>query len=689
MDRSFLSRVFAAISLVSLAACETTTTAPTPGPAPISTASASCIDLAAPRASGAADALDLARRCESVADNDTNLRVRERGVAYYHAGRAYLDAASMSSGQPSIEPLQASVALLRASFDNLQNTDGWLNTVPETLRTVRSEAERERAIRAWTAQTQAFRLDRVLAYATALTSLSETVETARLDPRRATCTRRETCLSLAIDRMSQDRQVAQPYARLEDGTRGEQYDRFHLLLGDLHRARDGALDGQDAIDAYETVVNSPINGPLKADARERLESYAVELADTALAEDGNERGAIQLYTRALAANRQSARALSGLGNAHLRLGTDDEDAALLRQAEEYFSRALAADTEPLAQAAAFRGRAGTWEALASIGDARDITGGLDPFDRALLDYEQAASLSGEAEDLLGWASACERKRDWACAADKFNQAVAQLRADPEASPNALSDALLRQASAADAAGRNPDEVRDILLAARAETPRSAKPVLKLAGHQFKHGDETAAAATLAALTGSNATQTFVDAPTFQAEAYSLLSSVNALSNRFSTAVENADRAADLRRSDESYTRIACLARIRAGGRWTNDSDEPRCSLGTSPDELLLQAMFQMRRAQRLSVSGARAARQIARSNLDFALSTVTDEDVTDFDWPRAETLPPVGTEKILIYLKEASLACNGDYDFNLPDDGRDYRDVQNFLNTYSARLCTP
>ena len=68
------------------------------------------------------------------------------------------------------------------------------------------------------------------------------------------------------------------------------------------------------------------------------------------------------------------------------------------------------------------------------------------------------------------------------------------------------------------------------------------------------------------------------------------------------------------------------------------------------------------------------------------------DHITDYDWPLEDSLPPVKTRAILLYLKEATLACGGNYTFYLPEangiTSTDYSAARDFLDFYRSRLCT-
>lgn len=637
-----------------LAACESA-----PVQAQVQTASAGCTEWLAPSGTAA----DIARRCRDRAD-DSDILGREAGLSYYHAATAY-DVLGDSA---------AAADMIERSFNELATSDRWLTTPPDGL----SEAGQ----RDWLSQRRQFQLERLMLAASAYRGLADAYTQSPTSSFSNRCSSRLDCLSKAVGHLADGEAIA---ARLASVSREPLYDRYHLALGELYEARNRPGDSEAAIRAYQTVASSPLAGPAPATARANLAGLTTRLADDAL-----ERGgaadivqAIRYFNLARDADPANAEAPLGLGQIYLDGGTAANDLAQLGRAETAFSDALALSTQDSQKAAAYMGRGAARSRIASL-NGTSAQG-------AIADYQAAAQLADSAEAFLVLARSCKASSDWQCADENFARGIARLQSE-NASGKALSAALLEQADVRERmAVYGPGDVRALLQQAVNAAPASGEANMELARHDMAQENWSGAEAgfkrvVLPSTTGSDL---------LKAEAYGALARLGASrpDGNLEQAIGYIEQAADLDKANPDYPRELCLARIYRGGSSVTASRNARtCDLGASSGSLLLQAMFDMRRAQYAGASTAAQIRRTARDHINRALDITGPDHITDYDWPLEDSLPPVKTRAILLYLKEATLACGGNYTFYLPEangiTSADYSAARDFLDFYRSRLCT-
>ena len=648
----------AGVAALALAACESAP-AQTPG---VSSPQTGCTEFGAPTGASAA----VASQCSDRAD-DSDILGREAALAYFHAAAAYNDMGRHADA----------ARMLGRSYDELSTNDGWLTTLPSGL-SEKAEAD-------WVAQRRGFRLGRMIEFAEAYQGLAAGFGTAGATSSSPLCTSRSDCLTKAINRLSEGQTLAAQLAGSATSPRSAVHDRYFLLLGELHEARNTAADIEAAISAYQKVASSPLGGSAASAARANLSAMTTRLGQDAsrrlTASDTAQ--AIRYFTIASEADAANSDAVLGLAQLYMRLGMESNDVAQLQKAEAAYTDVLSTASSDARKAAAYSGRGAVRDELANLlGTSRE---------GAIEDYEAASRLANSADAFIVLASACKDREDWACADANYTKGVAALKTDSASGP-ALSEALIAQASVRSQMPQYaPGDVRSLLQQAVNAAPASAGAVMALARHDMENGNWAQAETGFKRLVGMNTAGTGAD----KAEAYSQLSGLAASrpGGSLSQAISHADEAVKLDSANTAYRREACLARILAGATNVTKSENASAyALGVGAEASLLQAMFEMRKAQYAGTNGAAQIRRGARDNIDRALGMVEAGQTTDFDWPSASSLAPVKTKAVLLYMKEATLACGGNYSFNLPDvDGLtqdDYTAARNFLEFYKSRLCT-
>ncbi|WP_143435430.1 tetratricopeptide repeat protein [Henriciella aquimarina] len=608
----------------------------------------------------------VARQCAARAD-DSDILGRESALAYYHAASAY----------NALGDYRAAADMAERSFAELATTDSWLTTPPAGVS--------GRELASWTAPRQTFQADRILQYAEAYSGLADTFGASAATAPSGLCSSRMDCLSKAISRMTAEEGVTANLAGSTTEARSPQYDAYYLQLAKLHEARATAADTEPALTAYQKVASSPLAGPARAEARQALAGLATELGQAAMArgDSGSAGLAIRYFNIAREAQPQDPTPMIGLGNIYFAMASRAGDVDQLHTAEQAYTDALQYAATDAQKAAAYSGRGATRDALASLlGTSRE---------GAIADYQAASQFANSADAYLTLAKACDARGDWACADDNYAKGIARLRGDG-APGSVIAQALIDHAGVrANMAQYSAADVRALLQDASNTAPASADAAIALARHDMRTGNWSAAETTLRRITAGG----MENATAYRAEAWAQLSTLAASRPNpdLTEAVTYADEAVKLDSADPIYRRQACIARIyRGGSSVTNSANSAKCSLGTTPEALLLQAMFEMRKAQHVGTNSANRIRRSARDTIDSALATVQPGAMTDFDWPSETTLAPVKTRAILLYLKEASLACGGNYTFNLPEGNgltaADYAAARNFLDVYKSRLCT-
>ena len=608
----------------------------------------------------------MASQCSDRAD-DSDISGREAALAYYHATVAY-----NTQGDHA-----AAANMAQRSFSELSNNDSWLTSPPSSLS--------DRARDAWLSQRRQFQLDRLVQSAKAYKGLAESFGTAGATSSSAACTSRNDCLSRAIDRLREGESIAAGLAGGGTVARAPAYDDYYLMLAELYQARANAADIEPAIRAYQSVASSPLTSGQAASARAKLATMTTSLGQEAAkkptASDAAQ--AIRYFNIAREAEPKNVDAILGLAQVQLRLGGSSNDVAQLRNAESTFTEALALAGTDARKAAAYSGRGAARDALASLtGSSRE---------GAIEDYAAASQLANSADTFLLLASACGDRGDWSCADENYTKGIDRLKA--EGAPAArLSETLIAHANVrAEMPAYNAGSVRALLQQAVNTNPASPDAVMALARHDMKAGNWADAEAGFKRLVATSV----AGADTYKAEAYSELSKLTAArpGGDLAQAIDYADEAVKLDSADPVYRRQLCLARIyRGASSVTSSKFAGTCALGSSAESGLLQAMFEMRKAQYSSTNGAASIRRDARDHINSALDRVTSGARIDFDWPAKTSQPPVKTQAVLLYLREATLACGGNYTFNPPQtDGitsADYAAARTFLDFYKSRLCT-
>lgn len=647
--------------LLGLSACSATP-APETG---TSSAQGNCTSLAAPAGTPAS----IASRCSDRAD-DSDILGRESGLAYYHAATAY----------NTLGQYNEAARMAALSFDALDNNDPWLINAPDQL------SDREEKV--WYLPRRNFRLDRILQYGEAFQGVAESFRADGTAPGVTVCSAPMDCLSKAITRTSAGKSVAGEFSGSASAPREPEYDSYYLLLGELYSARGTAADTEPAIAAYREVAASPLATADRAKARQQLADLTIALGEAASAkEDAASSGlAIRYYNIALEAAPTSPEAHLGLGDVYLGLGLTSGSPDQLRSAEAAYTSAINNAESDAQRAAAYSGRGLARDTLA------DLLG--TTHDGALADYQAASTFANSAEAFLTLAEACSVRGDWVCADNNYTQGIALLRSEG-ASGSEIAEALIGQADVRRYIGSySAGDIRNLLQQAVQVAPGSATAIIELARHDMSQGNWASAENGFNKVARAS-TGGLNGADRYRAEANAALSTLYVVrpSPDLVQAAGYADAAVQLDGTNPVYRRNACLVRIyRGGSSVTHSSNASRCALGNHAESLLLQAMFEMRKAQHVGLNSAQQIRRKARDLIDTALTMVEPGQLTDFDWPEASSLPPVKTKAILLYLKEATLACGGNYTFNLPEtDGltaADYASARAFLDFYRARLCT-
>lgn len=597
--------------------------------------------------------------------DDSDLSGRESALAYYHAAAAYNDVSNFAEAARALD----------ASFEEVAANDSWLTTPPAG----QSEAELD----AWVKSRAGFRLGRATESAIAYQGLASRYDAGANLPPATICANRTECLSKAVTRMSAAQSALSAFAATATTPPTAEYDNYYLQLARLHAARGTPADYEPAISAYQEVMaRQPAARAELAAMTSALGSEAAERTDA-----GSATLAIRYFDIARQADTTAFEPEVGLGNVYLRLGQAAGDIAQYQAAEAAFTRALNKAATPSQEASAYVGRGSARDAIASIqGTSRDA---------ALADFQEASSRASSGDVYLVLADAYKDQGNWAKADADYTRAITALQAEG-ASGEVLSEAYMNQAHVRTKLGTSgAPAIRALYTNAIAANSASAVPLMARAQHDISTGNWSMAEADLLKIASANTRSGMTDAAAYKPEANALLADLYAsmATPNYTKAVQYADEAVRLDGTNAEYRTEACLARILLGrnGVW-GDGAEAACNLGVSPEGLLVQSMFAMRRAQYASVANANTIRRDARDNADDALDEI-DDGVTDLGFPTVGGPAPARTKAILLYLQEASLACGGNYSFNLPtDEGvsqAEYSQASAFLNAYKSRTCTP
>ena len=657
-SRTQIALFAAGVAALALASCES---APSQT-ANTGTPQTGCTAFLPP--SGAAST--VASQCIDRAD-DSDIFGREAALAYYHAATAYNQTNDHA----------AAAAALNKSFEELSTNDSWLTNLPAGLS--------ERDAKAWETQRRAFRLNRLIQSAVAYRGLANAFGTAGASASTGACNSRNDCLSRAINRLSEGETLAGPLAGSAAEPRDADYDRFYLLLGELHEARNSAADIEAAISAYQKVASSPLSGSAKTSAKASLSAMATRLGQSAAqgTSASDTAQAIRYFNIARGADAANTDAVLGLAHLYRRLGTGTSDVAQLQQAEAAYTDALSSASSDAQKASAYSGRGATRDQLATLLNTSR--------EGAIADYEAASQLANSSGTFIVLASACKDRSDWSCADSNYTKGIAALRAE-NAAPASIANALIAQAEVRAAMPSfGAADVRALLQQAANTAPGSATAVSALAQHDMENGNWAGAETGFKRLVSMDTTGSGVS----KSMAYAQLGQLAASrpGGSLDQAIKYADEAVKLDSANAKFRREACLARIlRGGSAVTAAENASACALGGTADAALIRAMFEMRKAQYAGANGAAQIRRSARDQIDLALGMAQPGQMSDFNWPATSSLPPVKTQAVLLYLKEATLACGGNYTFNLPNTDAitqaDYTAARSFLDFYKSRLCT-
>lgn len=633
--------------------------AASPGPV-TPTLSGTCTSFASPGLSAA-----IAADCINRAD-DSDLSGRQSALAYYHAAVAYNDANQFAEA----------AAALDASFEEISANDTWLTTPPAG----QSQAERD----AWIDSRAGFRLGRAVQSAIAYQALAARYEAGANLPPASICSDRMDCLSKALSRMSGAQGALSAFAATATTPPAAAYDNYYLQLARLHAARGTPADSEPAISAYQEIMAR------QPAARSELAALTSKLGSAASERDdaGSATLAIRYFDIARQADPTAFKPELGLGNVYLRLGQAGNDIVQYQTAEAAFTRALSKASTTSEEASAYVGRGSARDAIASLqGTSREA---------ALADFQEASSRASSGDVYLVLANAYKDQGNWAKADTDYRKAINALKSEGAASADVISEAYLDHAHVLEKLGTaSTAEIRSLYTNAVTADPNSAVPLMARAQFDIEAGNWAMAEADLKRIATSNSRSGLQDVVSYKPMANSLLADLYASKSPpdYATAMKYADEAIRLDGTNPKYRTEACLARILRGrdGVWADDA-EATCNLGTDANELLVRSMFAMRRAQYASVANANRIRRDARDDADDALDAGAS-GMTDLGWPSRTAPGPARTKAILLYIQEASLACGGNYSFDLPtDEGvtqSEYAQASAFLDAYKSRKCTP
>ena len=634
-----------------------------------------CTGFSPPSGSAAA----VAQACRGDAENNSTLRVYQKGLAFYH-----LAAASNAMNDP-VSAAQAAAS----SYSQLPDSDAFLALTPPD-RDANNKRLNRKAKRQWPVDRINFLIDRAGQYAAAYQAVATGIENGTIAATSAPCVSAADCRAKALEKLNGVKRIVQDYARDDKGRPTARYDNYFLALANLHRAQNTLSDSRQALEAYRSIMEH--NG----DARRSLYDYAMELAAKSASEPGpgNADAAMDFYRIAGNAFPNAAAPAIGMADMNARLGNIAEETQKGSGAAQYLN-AAEAYTAALSKSPTEAERV---DALIGRGTARFALG---QDDAGVADYQAASQLASSSDVYLKlaevfWARAQNasvgRGNALKQADENYAKAIANLPAS--LSGQQLSDIYLHYALVRSELSNGSDpQVKMLLDRSIGYAPDAWQPRLERANILVAMGGQQnimTARQDLTSIVGKSTNPNDVIA-----RGYSTLAATYAAASppNWAEALKYSEDAALRDGSNVDYRAQVCIARLKLGRAGVTGEKAPKnCTLGSTVNDLMLQGMYTMRRAE--MTSSARAAGAIradVRSSANRALDQTGNDDVTNFGWPSASAAPTARTKAILVYLREAALSCNGGFALDLPSDlgitPGDYSAAENFLAFYGANKC--